>query len=75
MSNALLRLGIVGCGWAGQQAVGAGQTVPRTTIVAVAEPIKALRSTTMENYGVSRGYEDYRQLLNDSGRLMWSTWR
>ena len=68
MSNALLRLGIVGCGWA-------GQTVPRTTIVAVAEPIKALRSTTMENYGVSRGYEDYRQLLNDSGRLMWSTWR
>ena len=66
MSNALLRLGIVGCGWAGQQAVEAGQTVPRTTVVAIAEPIEALRSTTMENYGVSRGYEDYQQLLNDS---------
>ena len=51
---------------AGQQAVEAGQTVPRTTVVAIAEPIDALRSTTIESYGVSRGYEDYRQLLNDS---------
>ena len=74
MSNAPLKLGIVGCGWAGQQAVEASQAVPRTAIVAVAEPIKALRSTTMENYGVSRGYEDYRQLLNDS-EIDAVTWR
>ena len=48
------------------QAVDAGMAVPGTTIAAIADPVAELRATTLKEYGVKKGYEDYRQLLDDA---------
>ncbi|MDP6360412.1 MAG: Gfo/Idh/MocA family oxidoreductase [Planctomycetota bacterium] len=65
MNENPLKLGVVGCGWAGRMAVDAGMTVPRTTVAAIAEPVEELRNQTVEEYGVTKTYTDYRQLLDD----------
>lgn len=65
MNEEPLKLGVVGCGWAGKQAVDAGMAVPRTTVVAIADPVEELSKQTVEEYGVPRAYDDYRRLLED----------
>lgn len=65
MNHRPLRMGIVGCGWAGGQAVLAATAVPRTDVVAVSDLNEALRDLVAEKYAVSRQYGDYRQLLDD----------
>lgn len=60
-----LRLGVVGCGWAGQQAVQAANLVPRTTVLAVADMDEERRTHTVETHKVERTYRDYRELLAD----------
>ncbi|MDA0842163.1 MAG: Gfo/Idh/MocA family oxidoreductase [Planctomycetota bacterium] len=64
MSNPL-RIGVVGLGWAGQQAVLAANAGPRTEVVAVADLSGELRSRVMEEYSIPSGYETYSELLAD----------
>lgn len=60
-----LRLGIVGCGWAGEQAVIAGNDVARATVVAIADPDSGRRSGVQQRHDVPRAYVDYQELLRD----------
>jgi predicted dehydrogenase len=61
-----IKLGLVGCGWAGQQAGLAAIAVPRTTLVAVADLDAARRESTADELSVTRAYGDYRDLLEDT---------
>jgi len=60
-----LRIGVVGCGWAGQRAVEAANAVPRTTCVAIADVDDERRTATATASLVPRAYGDYRDLLAD----------
>jgi predicted dehydrogenase len=60
-----LKLGVVGCGWAGRQAVLAATAVPRTTVVAVADLNPTLRQDTARDFAVPGIYGSCRELLND----------
>jgi predicted dehydrogenase len=66
MAGQPIKLGVVGCGWAGQQAVHAGTAGPLTTVVAVADLDTARRERVAEEFSVPRTYGDCRELLKDS---------
>ena len=47
MTAADLRLGVVGCGWAGQQAVHAAVALPGIEVTAIADLEESLRQATL----------------------------
>ena len=61
----LLKLGVVGCGWAGQQAIKAAQASSLVDVVAVADLDEPRRSRVASEEGVSRQYGPYQDLLAD----------
>ncbi|MCZ6675742.1 MAG: Gfo/Idh/MocA family oxidoreductase [Candidatus Poribacteria bacterium] len=66
MANQTINLGVVGCGWAGRQAVLAATAVPRTTVVAVADLDATRRDSVAGEFSLSHAYADYHELLNNS---------
>ncbi|MCY3761317.1 MAG: Gfo/Idh/MocA family oxidoreductase [Gemmatimonadetes bacterium] len=60
-----IKLGVVGCGWAGEQAVLAATAVPRTSVVAVADLDLTRRGHVVEGFSIPGSYGDYRDLLDD----------
>jgi len=63
MSVEKVRLGVVGCGWAGREAVFAGATGPRTEVVAVSDLAEELRQSVAEEFSVPHACTDYSELL------------
>ena len=61
----LLKLGVVGCGWAGQQAIKAAQASSLVDVVAVADLDEPRRSRVASEEGVPRQYGPYQDLLAD----------
>ena len=65
MTGNPIKLGVVGCGWAGKQAVLAAIAVPRTTVVAVVDLNAARREDTAREFSVPHAYSDYHELLEE----------
>ena len=65
MADNPIKLGVVGCGWAGMQAVMAATAVSRTTVAAIAELDDARRESVAEEFSVPHTYCDYGELLED----------
>lgn len=63
MSAETVKLGVVGCGWAGRQAVLAAAAGPRTEIVAISDLDKVLRRSVAEEFAVPHACTDYGDLL------------
>ena len=61
----LLKLGVVGCGWAGQQAVKAAQASSLVDVVALADLDEPRRNRVASEEGVPRQYGPYQDLLTD----------
>ncbi|MBT5874730.1 MAG: Gfo/Idh/MocA family oxidoreductase [Candidatus Latescibacteria bacterium] len=66
MTDTRLKIGVVGAGWAGCQAMHAVQALPRTELVAISDVMPQLLEAAGQNYGCSRHYADYRELLADN---------
>ena len=66
MTSNPIKLGVVGCGWAGRQAVLAATAVPRTTVFAVADLDSARRDSVAGEFSVPHAYSNYRELLKNS---------
>lgn len=60
-----IKLGVVGCGWAGRQAVLAATAVPNTTVVAVADLDAARRKDVAGEFSVPHIFCGYRELLEE----------
>ena len=60
-----LKLGVVGLGWAGRQAVTAALAVPRTQVVAVSDIEAGRRAAAVEEFSLPRGYAGYEEILVD----------
>lgn len=65
MAKSRIRLGVVGCGWAGRQAVLAATAVPLTTVVAIADRNASRRQSVADEFSLTHTYRDYRQLLEN----------
>jgi len=65
MTDNPIKLGVVGCGWAGMQAVLAATAVPQTTVVAIAELDETRRKGVAEDFSIPHVYCDYQELLED----------
>lgn len=66
MTGYPIKLGIVGCGFAGRQAVLAATAGPRTTVVAIADLDSSRREGVAREFSLPRAYRDYCELLEDS---------
>ncbi len=58
-------MGVVGCGWAGCQAIRAANASPRINVIAIAEHDEARREETGNEFAVPHRHSDYRALLNN----------
>ena len=65
MDSETLKIGVVGCGWAGQQAVLAAAAGPRTQVVAIADLDEGLRQRVVDESSVPRQYAGYEDLYQD----------
>ena len=65
MKKSPLRLGVVGCGWAGRQAALAAVAGPRTEVVAVSDVTPALLHSVADEFSVVGRYAGYQELLAD----------
>ena len=65
MTNQVIRLGVVGCGWAGCQAISAANATTRLKVVAIAERDPIRRERAADDNQVTHRYADYRELLDD----------
>ena len=65
MKTVDLRLGVVGCGWAGQEAIRSAQAVAGVGVVAISDLNAELREGAATAHGVDRQYGDYRELRAD----------
>ena len=66
MTNQIIQLGVVGCGWAGCQAIHAANTTSRLNVIAIAERDPTRREQAANDYAVPHRYVDYGELLDDS---------
>ena len=57
MADSTIQLGVIGCGWAGSQAVQAAKIVPRTTVLAVADVCLDKRQSVVKEFSVPEIYE------------------
>jgi len=60
-------MGVVGCGWAGRQAVVAATTVPGVRVAAVSDSVEELRNGVADEFSVDRRHAGYEELLADKG--------
>lgn len=65
MSRQPLKLGVVGCGWAGLQAVRAATASPRTEVVAISDLTDELRNRVADEFRIAERYSHYQELLRD----------
>ena len=65
MSNQMIQLGVVGCGWAGCQAINAANATPRLNVIAIAERDPTRREQAGNDYTVPHRYADYQELLDN----------
>lgn len=63
----LLRVGVIGAGFIGQQHIEAIRRVPGTAVVAIADNDAGVVRSKCEQLGISGGYVDYREMLNIPG--------
>ncbi|MFP4550544.1 MAG: Gfo/Idh/MocA family protein [Spirochaetales bacterium] len=63
MPSEPLRAAVIGLGWAGQQHLKAYLAMPGIEVEAIAEPNPTLLEQVREEYGVRRGYSDYKEML------------
>lgn len=63
MSSDIIRAAVVGLGWAAQEHLKAYLELPGVEVVAVAEINETLLGQVQQEYGIERGYTDYRQML------------
>ena len=66
MAESTIQLGVIGCGWAGSQAVQAAKVVPRTTVIAVADIWPDRCQSVAKEFSVPETYEDCHNLLANS---------
>jgi len=66
MTSNPIKLGVVGCGWAGMQAVLAATAVPRTTIIAIADLDSTRRENVAQEFSVPHTYSGYGELIGNS---------
>ena len=65
MTDNPIKLGVVGCGWAGRQAILAAAAGSRTSVVAIGELNEGRRNSVAEEFSLPHAYGDYRELLED----------
>lgn len=65
MRHQPLRLGVVGAGWAGLQAVRAATASPRTEVVAISDLTEELRNRIADEFTIIGRYSRYQELLQD----------
>ena len=65
MANQLIQLGVVGCGWAGRQAINAANATSRLNVIAIAERDPVRRAEAGDENAVPHRYADYHELLDD----------
>ncbi|MDE0086606.1 MAG: Gfo/Idh/MocA family oxidoreductase [Candidatus Poribacteria bacterium] len=65
MTNQIIQLGVVGCGWAGCQAINAANATSRLNVTAIAECDSTRREQAGDDYAVPHRYADYTELLDD----------
>lgn len=65
MTNQIIQLGVVGCGWAGCQAINAANATSRLNVIAIAERDPTRREQASNDYAVQEQYTDYRELLDN----------
>lgn len=63
MPNQTIQLGVVGCGWAGCQAIHAANATSRLNVTAIAERDLTRREQAGNDYAVPHRYADYSELL------------
>ena len=66
MAEPTIQLGVVGCGWAGSQAVQAAKVVPQITVIAVADLRLDRCQLAAKEFSVPEAYEGYHNLLENS---------
>ena len=65
MTTQTIQLGVVGCGWAGCQAIRAANATSRLNVTAIAERDAERREQAGNDYSVQHRYSDYRELLDN----------
>ncbi len=65
MKNGQIQLGVVGCGWAGCQAIQAANATSRMNVTAIAERNAARREQAGNDFAVTHRHSDYRELLDN----------
>ena len=65
MANQLTQLGVVGCGWAGRQAIQAANATSHLNVIAIAERDPARRAEAGDESAVPHRYADYHELLDN----------
>ena len=65
MMNQITQLGVVGCGWAGRQAIQAANATSRLNVIAIAERDPARRAEAGDESAVLHRYADYNELLEN----------
>ncbi len=65
MTNQLIQLGVVGCGWAGCQAISAANATSRLNVIAIAERDTERRNQAGKDYEVQHQHKDYTELLEN----------
>ncbi len=63
MGSENLKAGVIGVGWAGQQHIRAYQSLPDTSMVAIAEPNASLRDKIATEFGIEHTFSDYSEML------------
>lgn len=66
MPEQLIQIGVVGCGWAGRQAIASANATSRLNVIAIAERDPTRREEAGDEHSVPNQYADYKELLNDS---------
>jgi predicted dehydrogenase len=62
----MLNIGIIGCGWAGEQHVRAFSKLEDVKILAVADVVWERAEAMAEDWGIKKHYGDYKKILSDS---------
>ena len=65
MANKLILLGVVGCGWAGRQAIQAANATSRLNVIAMAERDPTRLAEAENECTVPHSYADYQELLEN----------
>ena len=66
MANQFIQLGVVGCGWAGRQAIQAANATSRLNVIAIAERDPTRLAAAGDESAVPHRYANYQELLDDS---------